>query len=124
MFLQALVIIIFSPVRQNSGEARDIGDVRDKGDAGDARDVLTMDVLVEAGAVQYVESNYVHVGLILVGIRGSSLSKRPIITKLEELLQSLLRHSRGTRAHFILFTDLESHSHISKVFRSPLLTPL
>ena len=73
--------------------------------------------------MQYVGGNYVHVWLILAGIRGSSPTKRPIIAKLEELVQSLLRHSRGTRAHFIVFTDLESRPHISEVFRCHLVPP-
>ena len=130
MLLLALVVTILSLIGQSSGEARDapdVGEAKDAGpardvedvqDAGDARDVVISDVLVEAGAVQYVGSNYVHVGFILAGMRGSSLTKRPIIAKLEELVQSLLRHSRGTRAHFVVFTDLESRPHISAVFRS------
>ena len=75
------------------------------------------DFLVDSSAVSYVKKDFVHVGIILCGIRGTSNQKRPIILKLEEMLQSMLKNSRGTRIHFIVFTDEESRPHVTRVFR-------
>merc|ERR1712226_1179782 len=36
------------------------------------------------------------------------------------MLQSLLKHSRGTRIHFIAFTDEESRPHVTAVFRQEM----
>ena len=87
------------------------------GGVNDARDVALRDVLVDSAQVEHVGRNFVHVGIILAGIRGTSTTKRPILMKLEEMLQSLFSHSRGTPVHFIVFTDQESQTHITQVFK-------
>ena len=78
------------------------------------------DFLVDSTAVSYVKKDFVHVGIILCGIRGKSNQKRPIILKLEEMLQSMLKNSRGTRIHFIVFTDEESRPHVTGVFKQEM----
>ena len=78
------------------------------------------DFLVDSTAVSYVKKDFVHVGIILCGIRGTSNQKRLIILKLEEMLQSMLKNSRGTRIHFIVFTDEESRPHVTRVFRQEM----
>ena len=83
-------------------------------------DNVIHDFLVDSNDVHYVKKDFVHVGIILAGIRGTSTHKRPIIIKLEEMLQSLLKHSRGTRIHFIAFTDEESRPHVTGVFRQEM----
>ena len=83
-------------------------------------DNVIHDFLVDSTEVHLVKKDFVHVGIILSGIRGTSTHKRPIIAKLEEMLQSLLKHSRGTRIHFIAFTDEESRPHVTGVFRQEM----
>jgi len=83
-------------------------------------DNVIHDFLVDSTEVHLVKKDFVHVGIILSGIRGTSTHKRPIIVKLEEMLQSLLKHSRGTRIHFIAFTDEESRPHVTGVFRQEM----
>ena len=83
-------------------------------------DNVIHDFLVDSMEVHLVKKDFVHVGIILSGIRGTSTNKRPIIVKLEEMLQSLLKHSRGTRIHFIAFTDEESRPHVTGVFRQEM----
>ena len=78
------------------------------------------DFLVDSTAVSYVKKDFVHVGIILCGIRGTSSQKRPIILKLEEMLQSMLKNSRGTRILFIVFTDEESRPHVTGVFKQKM----
>ena len=88
--------------------------------AGQVWDNVIRDILVDSTKVHHVKKDFVHVGIILAGIRGTSTHKRPIIIKLEEMLQSLLKHSRGTRIHFIAFTDEESRPHVTGVFRQEM----
>ena len=83
-------------------------------------DNVIYDFLVDSREVHHVKKDFVHVGIILAGIQGTSTHKRPILVKLEEMLQSLLRHSRGTRIHFIAFTDEESRPHVTGVFRQEM----
>ena len=90
------------------------------GEGGQVWDDNIHDFLVDSTAVSYVKKGFVHVGIILCGIRGKSNQKRPIILKLEEMLQSMLKNSRGTRIHFIVFTDEESRPHVTAVFRQEM----
>ena len=83
-------------------------------------DNVIHDFLVDSNDVHYVKKDFVHVGIILAGIQGTTTHKRPILVKLEEMLQSLLKHSRGTRIHFIAFTDEESRPHVTGVFRQEM----
>ena len=83
-------------------------------------DNIIHDFILDSTEVHHVKKDFVHVGIILAGIRGTSTHKRPIIIKLEEMLQSLLKHSRGTRIHFIAFTDEESRPHVTGVFRQEM----
>ena len=83
-------------------------------------DNVIHDFLVDSTEVHHVKKDFVHVGIILAGIQGTSTNKRQIIVKLEEMLQSLLKHSRGTRIHFIAFTDEESRPHVTGVFRQEM----
>jgi hypothetical protein len=85
---------------------------------GDVRDAVIRDFLVDSREVEEVGSNFVHVGIILAGIRGVSVTKRPILEKLEEMLLSIFLHSHGTRLHFVVFTDEESRPHITAVFKN------
>ena len=78
------------------------------------------DFLVDAKEVSYVKKDFVHVGIILSGIRGTTGIKKAIIIKLEEMLQSILKSSKGTRIHFIVFTDQESRPHVTGVFRQEM----
>ena len=78
------------------------------------------DFLVDAKEVSYVKKDFVHVGTILSGIRGTTGTKKAIIHKLEEMLQSILKSSKGTRIHFIVFTDQESRPHVTGVFRQEM----
>ena len=78
------------------------------------------DFLVDAKEVSYVKKDFVHVGIILSGIRGTTGTKKAIILKLEEMLQSILKSSKGTRIHFIVFTDQESRPHVTGVFRQEM----
>ena len=87
---------------------------------GQVWDNVIHDFLVDPTEVHHVKKDFVHVGIILAGIRGISTHKRPIIVKLEEMLQSVLKHSRGTRIHFIAFTDEESRPHVTGVFRQEM----
>ena len=83
-------------------------------------DNVIHDFLVDSKDVHHVKKDFVHVGIILAGIKGTTTHKRPILVKLEEMLQSLLKHSRGTRIHFIAFTDEESRPHVTGVFRQEM----
>ena len=83
-------------------------------------DKVIRDFLVDSKEVHYVKKDFVHLGIILAGIQGRSNHKRTIIVKLEEMLQSLFKHSRGTRIHFIAFTDEESRPHVTGVFRQEM----
>ena len=56
----------------------------------DVREVAIRDYLVDSRELAYVTPNFVHVGLILAGIRGVSDTKRLIIRKLEEMVKSIL----------------------------------
>ena len=86
----------------------------------DVREGAIRDYLVDSRELAYVTPNFVHVGFILAGIRGVSDTKRLIIRKLEEMVKSILNFSRGTRAHFIVFTDADSRPHVTAVFRNEL----
>ena len=90
------------------------------GEGGQVWDDSIHDFLVNSTAISYVKKDFVHVGIILCGIRGTSNQKRLIILKLEEMLQSMLKNSRGTRIHFIVFTDEESRPHVTGVFRQEM----
>ena len=83
-------------------------------------DKVIRDFLVDSKEVHFVKKDFVHMGIILAGIQGRSNHKRTIIVKLEEMLQSLFKHSRGTRIHFIAFTDEESRPHVTGVFRQEM----
>ena len=102
-------LLLFLYPHLSSGEVR-----------SDVRDTAIQDFLVDSRDLTYVARNFVHVGLILAGIRGTSDTKRLIVSKLEELVKSILHFSRGTRAHFIVFTDAESRPHVTGVFKNEL----
>jgi len=90
------------------------------GEAAHVCDDSIHDFLVDAKEVSYVKKDFVHVGIILSGIRGATGTKKAIILKLEEMLQSMLKSSKGTRIHFIVFTDQESRPHVTGVFRQEM----
>lgn len=90
------------------------------GEAAHVCDDSIHDFLVDAKEVSYVKKDFVHVGIILSGIRGTTGTKKAIILKLEEMLQSILKSSKGTRIHFIVFTDQESRPHVTGVFRQEM----
>ena len=54
------------------------------GEDGQVWDDSIHDFLVDSTAISYVKKDFVHVGIILCGIRGTSNKKRLIILKLEE----------------------------------------
>ena len=90
------------------------------GEAAHVCDGSIHDFLVDIKEVSYVKKDFVHVGIILSGIRGATGTKKAIILKLEEMLQSILKSSKGTRIHFIVFTDQESRPHVTGVFRQEM----
>ena len=67
-------------------------------------DACINDFLVDSKEVSYVKEDFVHVGVILSGIQGTSSHKRAVILKLEEMLQSILKNLQSTRRriHFII----------------------
>ena len=85
-------------------------------------DACINDFLVDSKEVSYVKEDFVHVGVILSGIQGTSSHKRAVILKLEEMLQSILKNLQSTRRriHFIIFTDEDSRPHVTNVFRQEM----
>ena len=85
-------------------------------------DACINDFLVDSKEVSYVKEDFVHAGIILSGIQGTSSHKRAVILKLEEMLQSILKNLQSTRRriHFIIFADEDSRPHVTNVFRQEM----